>query len=220
MKQEQSALYYADTWSFFVFGCAWRAIRTLPVHLMVLCWIAFGGVFGAALSTRLRSFAESSNLSPRAIEFTRLGSLIGGALIGVLLASAVTWAVLRILVRVFHPFPHCARNVCLSARDYGWNPGEIFGWEQGRIFVYSCRCGDRYLRLGRRFFILKLDEASENPEQQSAEAKEHIYPFVQRDESGEWTSDTCPVPQSLLESERSAWMRNKTGTGKASIKKL
>lgn len=81
--------------------------------------------------------------------------------IGVPLSMALVflfaWALLLGRLLLFFPFPPCCRGQCGSIDEYTWNMGRIFGYERWRIYHYWCKCGDEYIREGRRFYQVLPD---------------------------------------------------------------
>ncbi len=66
-------------------------------------------------------------------------------------AYLLSWAALLTLNVLLKPWPECRQGRCRSFRDYVWMRGTVFGWEKGGRFRYRCKCGDEYLRDGRKF---------------------------------------------------------------------
>jgi hypothetical protein len=63
----------------------------------------------------------------------------------------LAWAVLLGRLLLFVPFPTCRKGKCHGIDDYSWFHGTFFGKCKWGVYWYSCRCGDKYLRRGKRF---------------------------------------------------------------------
>jgi hypothetical protein len=99
----------------------------------------------------------------------------GGFLVGALGAFLLTWWGLLTLHVLLKPWPECRRKKCHTFRDYVWKRGSIYGREKGSQYRYRCKCGDEYLRRGRRF--LKVSE----------DGSVHPFKIYQK---GAWMDDT------------------------------
>jgi len=92
-----------------------------------------------------------------------LGTFIGvlgyiaGFILGIVGAFFAIWLALYFRVILFQPFPPCKRGKCLSIRDYEWRYGSFYGYERWGVYWYRCKCGDQYVRVGKRFTILLSD---------------------------------------------------------------
>ena len=64
-------------------------------------------------------------------------------------------------LRLLFPFPLCRRGKCYRfGQDYVWRLGTLFGYEGKGIYLYGCRCGDMYIREGKRFMALLPDDTT------------------------------------------------------------
>jgi hypothetical protein len=91
-----------------------------------------------------------------------LGSVGWGlaAISGVLVTFLLTWLILLGRILVFYPFPTCRRGKCHSIDDYDWSIQRIYGRVMGcRTYHYWCRCGDEYVRKGRRFMEFLYEDS-------------------------------------------------------------
>lgn len=71
----------------------------------------------------------------------------------------ITWVVLKCRILLLFPFPLCQQGKCSRmGQDYVWRLGTLFGYEQNGMYLYKCRCGDMYLREGKRFMRLLEDD--------------------------------------------------------------
>ncbi len=77
-------------------------------------------------------------------------------------ALVVTWAAIVARIRILFPFPVCRQGRCRSPKQFSWRRGTIHGWEGWGVYLYRCKCGDRYIRKGRRFLQL-VREGEELP---------------------------------------------------------
>lgn len=86
---------------------------------------------------------------------------IAGRVVGIVFAISIVlvalWAVLLSRILLFFPFPTCRRGCCSTIEDYNWDMGRLYGRERWGVYSYTCRCGDRYERVGRTF--VSIDEA-------------------------------------------------------------
>lgn len=101
---------------------------------MITLWIDSGAWLGLKLH--------------RWVGFT--GYLVGFPL-GSFLAIFVTWAVLLGRIALLYPFPLCQMGQCRGFGQYVWMRGTIYGYERGGRYRYRCKCGDEYVRRGKRF---------------------------------------------------------------------
>jgi len=131
---------------------------TMPRLIGTTIWIACGAILGSFLGNRWGAFGY-----------------IFGFLAGFLSASVLTWLILVTQNLFLMPFPECRRGKCHSFRDYVWKRGTIYGREKGGIFRYRCKCGDEYIRDGKRFMQV-LSDGTTRP--------------YKRYEHGKWVDDT------------------------------
>ena len=81
------------------------------------------------------------------------------ALFGSIVGLIITRAILVGRLRLFFPLPLCRQGKCRRlGRDYVWRLGTLFGYETRGIYLYKCRCGDTYIREGKRFMELVADD--------------------------------------------------------------
>lgn len=83
------------------------------------------------------------------------------AFFGLAAGLIITRAVLIGRLRLFFPFPLCRQGKCYRfGQDYVWRLGTLFGYEGKGIYLYRCRCGDMYIREGKRFMALLPDDTT------------------------------------------------------------
>jgi hypothetical protein len=83
------------------------------------------------------------------------------ALVGFIAGLIITRAFLVSRLRLFFPFPLCRQGKCYRfGQDYVWRLGTLFGYETKGIYLYRCRCGDMYIREGKRFISLLPDDTT------------------------------------------------------------
>jgi hypothetical protein len=73
------------------------------------------------------------------------------------IASILTWAIWLGRILFFYPFPFCRRGKCHSIEDYRWYIDAIFGRVGRGVYLYKCKCGDEYIREGKRFMEILPD---------------------------------------------------------------
>lgn len=122
-----------------------KRMVTLPRFLVTTGWIASGVALGTFVGKK----------------WGAIGYISGFAL-GTYGAFCLTWLVLVTRNVLLRPFPVCRQGKCRTFREYVWKRGSIYGWEKGGIFRYRCRCGDEYLRVGKRFLQV-LDDGATRP---------------------------------------------------------
>jgi hypothetical protein len=114
---------------------------TLPGLLLVSSWFFCGGLLGLALQER----------------WGHPGFFLG-CLLGTLGGAIVTWVVLTGRLLLFFPLPPCRQGKCrLLGKDFVWKKGSILGYEGKGVYHYKCKCGDEYLRTGKKFQELLPD---------------------------------------------------------------
>jgi hypothetical protein len=64
---------------------------------------------------------------------------------------SLAWFLLLTRLLIFRPFPVCRKGKCRGIDDYYWQHGRYFGKCTWSFYLYCCRCGDYYLRRGKRF---------------------------------------------------------------------
>jgi len=78
---------------------------------------------------------------------------------GFIAGGFITWLALKNRLLFFFPFPLCRRGKCYRlGTDCVWRIGTLFGYETKGIYSYKCRCGDVYIREGKRFMELLPDD--------------------------------------------------------------
>lgn len=99
-----------------------------------------------------------------------------GFLVAVVAGFLLTWLVLVTLNVWLNSRPDCRRGKCRTFRDYVWKRGTVYGRERDGTFRYRCRCGDEYVRDGRRLLELLKDGTTR--------------PYKRYKGRGRWVSDT------------------------------
>ena len=90
----------------------------------------------------------------------RLGESLYGIL-GFTAGVLITRVCLIGRLRLFFPLPLCRQGKCYRlGQDYVWRLGTLFGYEGKGIYLYKCRCGDMYIREGKRFTVLLPDDTT------------------------------------------------------------
>jgi hypothetical protein len=79
-----------------------------------------------------------------------LGYIVGFAA-GFGAAFVLTWGLVVGRILLLFPFPACRQGKCRGFQQFAWKRGTIRGWEGWGVYRYQCRCGDQYIRRGRRF---------------------------------------------------------------------
>lgn len=113
---------------------------TLPRLIVTAIWIASGVVLSSLLGRAWGTFGY-----------------VFGFLVGVVIVILLTWIIILSRNLLLMPFPVCRSGKCRTFRDYTWKRGTLYGREKGGIFRYRCRCGDEYIRDGRRFLQVLSD---------------------------------------------------------------
>ena len=131
-------------WPYFFTGVLLNSVR-LQSGLMngfssFIIWVASGAILGA-------SFARPWGIEGRCV----------GSLLGFLIASVLTWAIWLGRILLFYPFPACRLEKCRGIEDYRWSMDAIFGRVGRGVYLYSCKCGDEYIREGKRFMEILPD---------------------------------------------------------------
>jgi hypothetical protein len=81
------------------------------------------------------------------------------SVVGCIAGLTITRALLVGRLRLLFPFPLCQQGKCHRlGQDYVWRLGTLFGYEGKGIYLYKCRCGDLYMREGKRFMELLQDD--------------------------------------------------------------
>ena len=116
-------------------GLLWLPLRLVSASW----WIAWGVVLADGLN---RLFG--------------LSRWIGGPL-SLSFVLLVVWASSLGRLLVFFPFPPCRRGQCRDIDAYTWVKGRIYGREKWGMYHYWCKCGDEYIREGKRFLQVLPD---------------------------------------------------------------
>ena len=110
-------------------------------------------LFGKTLVSTLRSYGFVAIAVILAMYFKKRWelSLWIEVPIALIFLYLLVWAFLLVRLLVFVPFPYCRKGKCHSIDDYAWCHGQFFGKFRWGVYWYQCRCGDQYLRRGKRF---------------------------------------------------------------------
>lgn len=141
-------------------------VRTLVIWLLIGCGFFLGGLLSGWL------------------KITRWVTTPTAILIVLLLVWGVT--IVRLLLVI--PLPVCRGGTCRTLHDYRWKVGTICGRERWGEYHYQCRCGDRYVRHGRRFMVLSPEGAK--------------HPYKKLIGFRKWIDDSGPVPNDQGASSR------------------
>lgn len=71
--------------------------------------------------------------------------------VGSLFVFAALWAFQLGHILLFYPFPSCRNGTCRSIDDYFWHVPTIYGRMMWGVYLYRCRCGNHYVRCGKKF---------------------------------------------------------------------
>jgi hypothetical protein len=115
---------------------------TLPRLLAIVFWMSVGVLL--------------ANQLPRS--WGLVGHVVGFA-IGFAGAVVLTWAIVVGRILVFMPYPICRQGRCSSMKEYSWPKGTVYGKTNSGEYRYRCKCGDQYIRDGRRFMAVGHDGA-------------------------------------------------------------
>lgn len=74
----------------------------------------------------------------------------------------LTWVLTLGRLLFFFPFPPCRQGQCRTIDAYTWVKGRIYGREKWNTYHYWCRCGDEYIREGRRLSYV-LPDGTQKP---------------------------------------------------------
>ena len=113
---------------------------TLPRLLVTASWICCGAL-GALL---LKG------------PWGTIGAVVG-FILGISGAFLLTWGFLLGRTLLLFPFPPCRQGRCARYKDFTWKRGTIYGRQSDGTYLYRCKCGDQYLREGRRFVAILSD---------------------------------------------------------------
>jgi hypothetical protein len=132
-------------WGFLAFlAYGFVGVLSLPRYFVVVGW----GLVGIALASILSGHGIVDFWI--ALPFTSL------------LVFLLVWAFLLGRLLLFFPFPPCRNGECRGIIAYQWPIGSIYGRVQWGVYDYWCRCGDEYIREGKRFFRV-LPDGSKKP---------------------------------------------------------
>jgi hypothetical protein len=67
------------------------------------------------------------------------------------------WALALGRLLLLFPFPPCRQGKCRSIDAYTWMMGRLYGREKWSTYHYWCKCGDEYIREGKRFMQVLPD---------------------------------------------------------------
>ena len=101
----------------------------------------------------------------------------------------LAWAVLLGRLLLFVPFPPCRKNKCHEIDDDSWFHGTFLGKCKWGVYWYSCRCGDQYLRRGKRFMEF-IPEAVAPPSPWVNISKGTTRPYKKLVGFRKWADDT------------------------------
>lgn len=113
-----------------------------------------------------------------------------------LMLAFVLWILLLGRILLFYPFPTCKKSPCSTIADYNWDARFIFGRAGWNSYIYECRCGDFYLRHGRRFLIVV--EPEPGPEEHPEKSRDvritgaNTRPYVKLTGFRTWACDDNP----------------------------
>src|SRR5258708_290639 len=108
---------------------------TLPRLLMITFWIGCGATVALSLINTWGVIAAFI-----------------GFVLGVTGGITITWAITLGRILLFFPLPLCRQGKCQRfGKDYVWRKGTVYGKCKWGVYLYKCRCGDQYLRRGKKF---------------------------------------------------------------------
>jgi hypothetical protein len=139
-------LNYTKSWSFIRFLLDGFALTPRSLVRLVSVWfcIAVSVLFGSFLGKHLEKIYG-------------IAGRWTGYIIGILAVFILIWLVLLGRILLFFPFTTCRKQKCHGIKDYGWPIGAIYGRVGWGVYRYGCRCGDEYIRQGRRLMELLPD---------------------------------------------------------------
>lgn len=70
---------------------------------------------------------------------------------------AMLWTLQLGYILMFLPFPPCRNGTCRGIDDYFWHVPTIYGRMIWGVYLYRCRCGDYYVRCGKKFMEISPD---------------------------------------------------------------
>ena len=110
----------------------------LSILLYMMIWSSCGGILAFSLGK----------------PFGLIGFIVC-YLLGVIVAYLLTWLILVERALFFYPLPVCQQGKCQDS-NYQWPVGTFYGFLWG-VYRYRCKCGDEYVRVGKRFMKLLPD---------------------------------------------------------------
>ncbi|GEM_PF-2495425 len=135
-----------EFWGFLRFlADGFIGLLFIPGRFFVLFWWFAIGVFMAKALNR----------------FAGITVWIGTAL-AFLFILLLLWSISLGWLLIFFPFPPCRQKKCNNINDYTWIMGRIYGREKWGVCRYWCRCGDEYIRKGKKFMRV-LSDGTEQP---------------------------------------------------------
>jgi hypothetical protein len=152
MMLAKSLTAYPWGWKYFLYGIILGAIKTASRLYLLSFWGLCGYFFFSPLVERSFSLLGVGG------GMSHIVGLCIGIPVGFVVSSIITWALGLSRILLFRPFPVCSQGRCRSIQDYTWNPADIFGRIRWGVYAYECRCGDRYIRLGKKFLKVIGDE--------------------------------------------------------------
>src|SRR3984957_16397120 len=139
----RKSLYEAQwSWLMFIFYAifGWKdnVIRFIPLFTMIV------------LSEGLAIFVKKTFEIPEWVAMA----------VSFVVVFSVAWILLLMRLLLFVPFPTCKKGKCSNIDDYSFFHGTFFGKCKWGVYWYKCRCGDQYLRRGKKFmeFIPEVKE--------------------------------------------------------------
>ncbi|WP_124327403.1 hypothetical protein [Desulfonema ishimotonii] len=130
-----------ESWGFLRFlADGFVGLLFIPARFLVIFWWFSIGCF----------IAKALN------GFIGINFLIG-SIWAFLFILLLLWAISLGRLLIFFPFPSCRQKKCNNINDYTWTMGQIYGREKWGVHRYWCRCGDEYVRQGKRFMRILPD---------------------------------------------------------------
>ena len=173
MKITPKRLLYSAEWSWFRFILFTLVGKTLPTKLRSFGFIILTSLLSLYLKT-----------------IWGIPVWIGFPIVFVALCLIV-WAALLSRLLLFFPFPICRKGKCHSIDDYSWSMGSYFGKCWWGVYWYRCRCGDEYLRRGKRFMEF-IPEVVKPPSPWFYISKGTTRPYKKLVGFRKWVDDTEP----------------------------